>query len=257
MSSTTVTFIDTISALQQMLCTIKDLPTSPPSLYLDLEGVKLSRYGSVSILTFHISTAKKTYLIDIHTLGAAAFSTVSKTADNDNTAISIKSILESATIPKVFFDVRNDSDALFTHYNIDLKGVHDVQLIELAARRGNKTFVCGLAKCIQSDAPLSQARKVVCGNVKKTGRALFAPEQGGRYEVFNERPMQKLLVDYCALDVEVLPLLWGVYNGKLDAAWSRKLVAATEDRVIESQSPGYNPDDREKSRGPWGFKGRN
>jgi len=40
----------------------------------------------------------------------------------------LKDILESATTPKVFFDIRNDSGALFAHFGIALQGVQDVQL---------------------------------------------------------------------------------------------------------------------------------
>jgi len=32
-------------------------------------------------------------------------------------------ILESPDIPKVFFDVRNDSDALYSHFDVSLAGV--------------------------------------------------------------------------------------------------------------------------------------
>lgn len=70
----------------------------------------------------------KTYLIDIYVLGARAFSTT------DASGNSMKSVLESDSIPKVFFDVRNDSDALYHHFNISLAGVVDLQVMEYATR---------------------------------------------------------------------------------------------------------------------------
>jgi exonuclease 3'-5' domain-containing protein 1 len=46
-------------------------------------------------------------LIDIHILGGKAFSTAGASGKT------LKGILESDSIPKVFFNVRNDSDARF------------------------------------------------------------------------------------------------------------------------------------------------
>ena len=118
-----------------MLAMLDDLPISPPSLYIDLEGAKLSRNGSIALLTLYVLPKETVYLIDIHTLGARAFSTTTtattasattplattlNTEDSKNPVTTLKSILESPAIPKVFFDVRNDSDALFSHYAIFL-----------------------------------------------------------------------------------------------------------------------------------------
>jgi hypothetical protein len=98
----TATF-DTCTAVADLIDTQADLPTSPPSLYVDVEGVHLSRHGSISILQFFVSPDNRTYLIDIHTLGDKAFSTARATSQT------LKGILESDSIPKVF-DVRCDSD---------------------------------------------------------------------------------------------------------------------------------------------------
>lgn len=45
-----------------------------------------------------------------------------------------KDILENENIPKVFFDVRDDFDALFAHFGVALKVVEDIQLMESASR---------------------------------------------------------------------------------------------------------------------------
>ena len=51
----------------------------------------------------------------------------------------------------VFFDVRNDSDALFAHFGVALQGAEDVQLMESATRTttGSKKYLNSLAKCIE------------------------------------------------------------------------------------------------------------
>ena len=133
--------LDTAAALSKMLDGLDGVPTQPPSLYFDLEGERLSRHGSISILQLHVLPSKRTYLVDVHTLQHTAFSTC---GENGRT---LKEILECDGIPKVFFDVRNDSDALYSHFNISLAGVQDLQLMELATRTFSKRCVNGLSRC--------------------------------------------------------------------------------------------------------------
>jgi exonuclease 3'-5' domain-containing protein 1 len=67
----------------------------------------------------------------------------------------LKGILESDSIPNVFFDIRNDSDALFSHFGISIAAVHDIQLMELATRNFSKRCISGLSKCIERDISLT------------------------------------------------------------------------------------------------------
>lgn len=68
---------------------------------------------------------------------------------------SLLSIFESPNIPKVFFDVRNNSDTLFSHYNVKLAGVIDLQLMQLATSFFRRKYVTSLDKCIEKDASLT------------------------------------------------------------------------------------------------------
>ncbi|GLI80011.1 hypothetical protein PoHVEF18_008359 [Penicillium ochrochloron] len=124
-----VKFIDTEDDLIRLVETIENVPTHPPSLYVDLEGVNLSQHGSISILQVFVYPRDETYLVDVYTLKKKAF-----TVPSSKTGETLLSILESSDIPKVFFDVRNDSDALFSHFGVKLTGVIDLQLMELATR---------------------------------------------------------------------------------------------------------------------------
>lgn len=72
-SNTTV--IDSEENLLSLLDSICSLAVEPPSLYINLEGIPVGRGGSISFLTLHIVPTNKTYLIDIHSLNEAAFST--------------------------------------------------------------------------------------------------------------------------------------------------------------------------------------
>ncbi|KAG9247658.1 hypothetical protein BJ878DRAFT_402216, partial [Calycina marina] len=123
------TIIDSEADLLPLLDSVSNLPVDHPLLYLDLEGINLGRHGSISILSLHIASTKTTFLIDIHSLGRAAFATA------NNSGISMKSILESSIVPKVVFDIRNGSDALFSLFQIPVDGIKDLQLMELAHRK--------------------------------------------------------------------------------------------------------------------------
>jgi len=245
--------VDSANTLASLLDNLTNLPIEPPSLYLDLEGVKLGRHGSLSIISIYIAPMKKVYLIDIHSLGKTAFSTTNRSTT------SLKRILESPTIPKVFFDIRNDSDALFSHFQISVNGIHDLQLMELATRKGTKDIVAGLAKCIENESPISAAAKEEWQRTKEAGNQLFNPKKGGRYEVFDDRPMMPEIMQYCAQDVALLPGLYNVYNAKLclprEASWQTRVRKATKDRIKLSQSLNYDGHDKhatwKKIRSPW------
>ncbi|KAH7370760.1 domain-containing protein 1 [Rhexocercosporidium sp. MPI-PUGE-AT-0058] len=250
-------FVNDMPSLQAFLSilTTFDLTiagSSIPSLFIDLEGARLSRHGTISLLTLFLFPSNTTYLIDITTLSHLAFTTPSRT----HPTTTLQSILQSPSIPKVFFDVRNDSDALFSHFHITLAGIIDLQLLELGSRSGGleqKKTVCGLARCIKNDAVLTPTEKKRWEGVKDRGALLFAPEKGGRYEVFDERPLSREMIDYCVQDVRFLPGLWDVYTKRLggDEKWKRLIEDATLERVKESQRKNYQPHSKSKVFGPW------
>jgi exonuclease 3'-5' domain-containing protein 1 len=250
-AQTDIVVVDSATTLLSLLDNIIGLAVDPPSLYLDLEGVKLGRHGSISIISLYIAPTKKIYFIDIHRLGKTAFSTT------NSSATSLKTILESPTIPKVFFDIRNDSDALFSHFQISVDGIKDLQLMELASRKGSQNLVARLAKCIEKESPVSTAAKAEWQRTKEGASRLYDPKKGGQYEIFNERPIRPEIVQYCAQDVALLPGLYNVYNAKLrppdggGAFWRVQMQEATKDRIKLSQSPGYDGQAESKVCGPW------
>jgi exonuclease 3'-5' domain-containing protein 1 len=263
--ATTTTFVSTTAQVSQMLASLNTTPGTPPALYVDIEGASLSRNGTVSIVTLYDPGNSTVYLVDVHTLQLSAFTTPSATA---TTALNLanpigltpahvepttlKSVLESPATVKVFFDVRNDSDALFCHYGIRLQGIHDLQLMELATRDGPRTYVSSLANCIQYDLSLSANQRRQAEHVKAEGKLLFAPEVGGSYQVFNQRPLQPAIEKYCVQDVVHMPQLWHQYNGKLngiDPFWRWMVNDDTEGRIADSQSANYQPNGSHKRLG--------
>ena len=155
-------------------------------------------------------------------------------------------ILESSGFFKVFFDIRNDSDALHAHYDINVAGVIDLQLIEYATRNPRGRFVNGLAKCITYDLPSIPGWTAT----KDKGRRLFAPEAGGRYEVFLERPMSQEIINYCEQDVMLMPQLLVRYGAKLNARVAARLQTIVDERIALSKTPTFVGKGKHMAIGP-------
>jgi exonuclease 3'-5' domain-containing protein 1 len=241
-----IKLVDSSATLNELLESLRLIPNSSPPLFVDLEGVHLGRSGSISILSLYAVHKGIIYLVDVYKLGKSAFS---NPQPGQNT--SLRAILESPSIKKVLFDVRNDSDALFSHYNIRLDGIQDLQLMELATRSGSKKYVAGLAKCIERDSPISNLRKSEWKRRKDEVTKSFDPRKGGSYEVFNKRPMAPEISDYCAADVSQLLGLYSTYERKMTPTWRTKMQNATNDRIRLSQTPEYDGQASDKVLGPW------
>ena len=230
--------IDTGAALQNFLQSVPEGNGKCPDLFIDLEGTNLSRHGTVSLLTVLVEPHKTIHIVDITKLGKDAFNTADQ---NDRT---LKSMLESENIVKVFFDIRNDSDALFSLYGVRVAGVEDLQLMELASRASSKRLVHGLAKCIEQDAKIGFDEQRRWREVKEKGRRLFAPECGGSYAVFDARPLPAEIKQYCAQDVSLMPNLREAYLEKLCDVWWLKIKEETAARITLSQTPSYDGEGR-------------
>ncbi|KAF2972014.1 hypothetical protein GQX73_g1637 [Xylaria multiplex] len=223
-----------------------------PTMYIDLEGVDLCRDGSLSILTLLADTGiptRRVYLIDVHLLGAQCFGTAGAKQKT------LKDILEDEKITKVFFDVRNDSDALYAHFGVRLQGVEDIQLMESATRKTTRSrkFLNGLVKCVEANrfTCLNDNTELAAWKLAKhKGERLFKPEQGGSYEVFTQRPIPEELVSYCAGDVQCLPELRAKFWFR-NQGWQDLVNEETKKRVAASQEPEYQPHGADRAVAPW------
>jgi exonuclease 3'-5' domain-containing protein 1 len=235
-----VEMIDKAEALKTFI----DALDKDSILYVDLEGNNLSRHGTLSLITILVEPRHTVHLVDVTTLGKAAFS-VSGTSGQ-----TLQQILESSNIIKVFYDIRNDSDALFSLFGVRVAGIEDLQLMELGTRTKNRERVKGLAKSIAQDAQLSAADIKAWKEVKDTGKKLFAPELGGSYAVFDQRPLSAEIVTYSVQDVLYMPALRKTYLGQLSLEWKAKVEEETVARIALSQSAGYDGRSKDKTEGP-------
>lgn len=239
--------IDTAAALKDFLQSLPACRDGRPDLYLDLEGNDLCRHGTLSLVTVFVESRRSVHLVDVTTMRAAAFSTP------DANGRTLQTILEDPAVAKVFFDIRNDSDALYSHHGIAVQGIQDVQLMELASRIASKRLVNGLAKCIEQSPDVPSADKHAWRLVKERGQRQFRASRDG-YAVFDRRPLAPDVLQYCVQDVAFLPLLRDGYRARLcDAAW-RRIQAETVARVALSQSPRYNGRGRHMALAPLGWQ---
>lgn len=242
--------VDSIESIQELIEEIESSALEAPFLFIDLEGSNLSRHGSIAIMQILVPPKRAVYLVDVTTLKEKVFGTRSAAG------LTLKNILESEKFPKIFFDVRNDSDALYSHYGVHLQCVVDIQLLEFATRRRGGRFLNGLAKCISQDCPLDSAKRREWQDVKDTGSKLFAPEKGGNYEVFHQRPLPADIVKYCVQDVLLLPTLLAHYAGLLSDRLAFQIQSEAIRRVELSQSPYFNGKARHMAIGPSFSPGR-
>lgn len=174
--------VDNLDLVCNLVESIEDAEPTP-LIFVDLEGVNLSRHGLIAVMQIMVPPNPVVHLIDICTLQKDAFDTSGPSGQT------LRTILESKDYPKVFFDVRNDSDAFFSHFQISLHSIIDLQLLEFASRQVRGRYVNGLAKCILKDVGLPRSESQAWQNTKEAGKRLFAPEEGDIYEVFLERPL--------------------------------------------------------------------
>ncbi|CAA7261157.1 unnamed protein product [Cyclocybe aegerita] len=152
----------------------------------------------------------------------------------------------------LFYDVRNDADALYNLYQISLANICDLQLLEVAVRRSANLkvrLVSGLAKTIETYIS-TQAQ---WQRIKEEGVALFRPEKGGSYEVFERRPLDPRIIAYSAQDVALLFRLEMVLisrMGTFGKDWKRRVMQASASRVGEAHSLSYPGNGKHRAIAP-------
>jgi hypothetical protein len=213
-------------------------PDYLPAVAVDLEGLRLSRHGPIALAQLCLSSdLHTTYVIDVTRLGYHAFNTCTFEG------VSIRRVFEDPIVRKVFYDPRNDCDALYHQFSIAPVGVFDLQTAEVALRRSrglNVRFVQGLFRCLSSQPDfLTTDQRSFAELVNEAGKKLFEPEYGGSYEIFTQRPLHPSILVYASHDVRYLIPLMMAFEGhmrtELDQAtaddWIRRICVTSELRA--------------------------
>ena len=242
--------VDDEESLADFLSTIGKVDDYIVDIFADTEGEnRLGKEFNINGITIKMVSEDQRWLIDPKALGDRIFNTPAKTGKKRTLA----EIFESKKIPKVWFDVRADSNAIHGHYNIRMGGVIDLQVMEMATRGSCPSRRPGLDRCIQDflqDLPAGvketwmarkQAGKLICSG----------PE---RYGVFNQRPLPRALEEYAINDVELMPELFNylsIHRGMCDDEEKMRLTLEVSEAMVElSVSPDYRSQNPDNKYGP-------
>lgn len=214
-------------------------------LFMALEGNKLSRHGSISLMTLLVHSTGKPEIdiIDVQSLPTPETSAFTMLGADGKT---LKSILEDASIPKAIWDVRPAADALWAHHKIRLAGVIDLQLLENRFRLCDNSLI-ELADALEFTLELGTDELVQWG---KTRHDLKALNSAGN--IFSTRPLDPVVQQYCENNVKYLPALHQLFKGKVSDEWMTKVMIESLKRVQEACSDAYKPPSEAYGQGPWG-----
>lgn len=230
-----VHLIDSFGGLMKLLghleeiCQSQGMDEVGAALAVDFEGVKLCRHGALCLVQITCSDDPRlVYVLDVHVLGKAAFTVQTPRGT------SMKGVLEEQGIRKVWFDPRNDVDALYHQFGIMPRGIFDLQLAEVADRRDrghNVNFVQGLHKCLAQCPALQSEQKVFAEWINNLGKNLFEPQNGGSYEIFQQRPLNPFILIYAAHDSRYMLVLYEQYVQSIGQRWVARVLRAGDQRA--------------------------
>jgi len=216
--------VNTFGRVRSMITELSQIPrcTGQPVLGFDLEGNNLGRYGKTCYLQIRDYVQNTTYLIDVQELGKKAFTTT-----GSDGVTSLKSIMEDKDIQMVIYDCRQDADALNAHFDVQVKGVVDVQLMKMLSWQYFSEYRPGYAVTMAHDA-----------NLNETELAEWNRHKGydfkRDYSVFERRPLPQSLKLYAVNDVQYLLRLYDTLSKKLTLRgmeialeWSQREAQAT------------------------------
>lgn len=230
------TLIEDFNKLNAFLALLVNLPPSTlerPQVAMDSEGWNLGRFGSLTLLQIFLRFRAHTYVIDILSLGGR------KAFDYEHeNGWSLRRFSESPDILKIFWDPRQDQDALKAHFGVELGWTMCLQLVELVVRdRGrDRQLREKLSRCIDLEGEAWMSRdeveKWVLANV--AGRSYF---QEYTYKVFEQRPLPAVALDYAAGDVDQMLQLWDHLYPRLTAEGKELVAAETKKCLLEGMMP--------------------
>ncbi|KAK3831951.1 MAG: ribonuclease H-like domain-containing protein [Linnemannia gamsii] len=209
------------------LSTVVDDLVQKDILYVDCEGDKLSRYGTLyTVQIYDGNPQRRVYLVDVDILGKSAFDSISAMGST------LRSLLETKRI--VFFDPRGDIDALWNLFRVMPDNVLCLQLAEVAYRRRiekNRAnwephFVHGLARCIDRYCVESLTRNEIAIKASVSSELKAGNFQYSDFMLSNTKNNQDMRT-YACVDVLCLPELE-------KRVWQGTLCSGGEKWVLEN-----------------------
>lgn len=195
--SYTTHFVGTLEAVKTLVDTIAadaaEENGEATTIYVDSEGPDLGRDGDISLLQMFLVTGAentmpdgssspekpvgKVWLVDIFTLKETAFSTAGAYSKT------LRDLLQSKSIRKIFWDCRADIEALYHLCNIrmDPDSVVDVQLLDYATiERNPRGKLSSLDQAVRARINLDAADTGLWKRMKTDGKKVY--QRGPNWE---------------------------------------------------------------------------
>lgn len=234
-------FVAVVDGPDSLQACLRDLKTAA-FVSLALKGRMLSRHGAISVLS--IRAGGNMYLVDVHLLQVAAFTTSAG-------GVSLKGILESTSVKKAVYDVRNAANALFFLFDVRLRNVVEVQVYHLVSRSPNqRKFWWSLDKAIAHSGVLDSHTLADFKDARTTFAQEYVTARGGDEYLLEQRPFSNSLIAYCALDVFFLGQLYDVCRALVTSEWIDRVQQLTAVRLAESMQWSYTPWSEDKKFAP-------
>lgn len=233
-----VHLVDTFGCLLKLLCHLETACNGHRHcLAVDFEGVRLNRSGPLCLVQITCSDDPTlVYIMDVHVLKHRSFTMESPGGT------SMRKLLADRSVRKVWFDPRNDADALYHQFQILPQGIFDLQLAEVADRRSrglNVTYVSGLQKCLSQCPNLGIEERHFAKEISRIGKSLYEPQNGGSYEVFRSRPLNPVILVYAAHDSRYMLLLYDQYTSSIGDQWIGRVLDAGDVRAQQCLNLEY------------------
>lgn len=259
--------VDTQAGIVSMLEALDnclDRYIAQPQLVIDAEGDNLGRSGTLTVLTLYVPALNHVFIIDVLSLDDAAF----KTGIPTDSSMNLRYVLENKGLKKLLWDCSSDAEALYHHFNIQLAGVVDVQLLDLATSPKPKDRKKLKALSVRLPLRIFKGDKAVSSEWRQTkdwggvmvregikeAERLYE-ESGGDFmtaasssideegnnqkpvHAFAVRPLHPWLFEYCVNDVRWLPAMyWHFIENRLyNDEWEERVGLETERRLTESR----------------------
>jgi exonuclease 3'-5' domain-containing protein 1 len=156
-----------------------------------------------------------------------------------------------ARLCQVIFDPRQDSDAIYAQQRIYLRNVVCLQLSDVASDRSEGAYtshVNGLARVLGTCLPYGQRQHAQ--KVKAIGKRMFAPAEGGSYEVFRERPLDRRMIEYMCMDIIHFEYLYKKLFLSLPSKWEAWVLKHSAQRVDECKKATASTQGRHRAIAP-------
>ena len=153
----------------------------------------------------------------------------------------LRAILESATVPKVFNAISFSSLPLYARFGIFLQGVQDMQILQWASRPGPLIYPIvnqRLGAALKRDARITPQERSNAKTCYEAAAKLYDSSNGGSLQVFGNRPLAEYFWAYWVHTLKYLPHLHNIYWNRVVELRREQLVAnLTQKRLQFCRDP--------------------